>query len=345
MASASASPQSLNDLPRKHTFALKDNWPGPTVGVGADVRFILRIVVTLLLIWRVALTIYLAVIGRYHLSMYTYWSQTMLVAFYVLLELSLFIERGLLTFTTLFAFPILLGSTFIVAVSIIIIIQQNSTIFFVADSSAWTQDALSLLHTGDWILHSLPLVEILFILALGWAMYARAIIASELASIRKSEWKAIYVLYWILAPLVPLLIYSCIFDIATVYPTGIPTYVLWLCLVGIDILWMALMFGAFTATANVAVCVYSFFATPSHDNDDAVETASAQSEHSNGSSTLHKRTPTRFAPTDMVVRVGASDDSYHQPSALPTATTPSSTLYYRPNITAVNAAGCRTLVL
>ncbi len=261
-------------------------------------RFYLRIVVTVLLIWRVALTITLAVIGRYDLTMYTYWQNTMVVVFYILLWIALWFERGILTFTTLFVFPIPLGTVFLVAVSIVIIIQENEDVFTAGTSSGL---ALSLIHTGDWILHSLPLIEILLILGLGWLLYARAIIASEISSIAKSEWRAAYILYWLLVPLVPLLIYCLIWDIAVQYPTGIPTYILWLGLFALNFVWMTVWYFAFTSSANVGISVYSFFGHPPVAVDPVVVSAS-----------LNTKPP---PPRDIVVRPGAY--YYDEPPVTP----------------------------
>lgn len=302
---------------KKRTVALKEHWSGPSVSIGADVRFLLRIVVTLLLIWRVAVTVILAIKGRYDFTMYTYWSHTILVLFYALLWIALWTERWLLTFVTLLIFPIALGSTFLVMVSIVIIIQENAAVLTASLSTTLT---LSLIHTGDWILHSLPVLEILLILCVGYLLYTRTIIAGEVAGMRKSEWKAIYVLYFIVSPMIPMLIYSLIFDPATHYPTGIPTYVLWLGLVAIDILWMMLMYFCFTASANVMITVYGWFScgpplSPPSDAetpDQQMSSASPPTDYSDRDQFAHFNTrdgpPSMIrqrggAPADMVIRI------------------------------------------
>ena len=242
---------------RRRTFALKDHWSGPTVQVGADVRFLQRVVAAILLIWRWAVTIALIVGGRYDLTMFTYWSNTIWLAYLCMHNVSLWSERWPLDFVVLFAFVFPLALTFVVCVSIVIIINENSDVFTAAATSG--DLALSLIHTGDWILHSLPLIEILVLIAAGWYLYVRGVLAFELSSLRRSEWKAAYFLYWFLAPLVPLLIYTLIFDPAEKYPTGIPTYVLWLGLFALDLMWMALWYFAFTNSADVVVVTYSLF--------------------------------------------------------------------------------------
>jgi hypothetical protein len=127
--------------------------------------------------------------------------------------ISLFVERFLLSFTTLFLFPIPLALSFLVSVAIVVMIQSNSSIFWSGGTS------LAILHTGDWILHSLPLIEMLLILAVGYLLYARAIIASELNAIRDPQFRTLYIIYWFISPLLVLLIYSLIFNPQVYYPT------------------------------------------------------------------------------------------------------------------------------
>jgi hypothetical protein len=241
-----------------YTFTLANHWQGGSVSVGADVRLYLRLIATLLLLWRIGVSVALIVDNRYDFTMYTYWSNTLVVVFYAMLVLGLFVEHWVLPFTTLFVFPLALGSVFLVAISIVIIIQQNEAVFFNCTANS-TSEALSLIHTGDWVLHSAPVIEILMLLGVGYVLYVRRIIASELDSIPRSEWRAVYVLYWYLAPLILMLIYSLIFDPATHYPTGIPTYVLWLGLVTIDVVWMTVWYLAFTSSALVKIIVVPIF--------------------------------------------------------------------------------------
>ena len=93
-----------------------------------SVKFILRVVVALLLAMQIAVTILIAVNGSYDMSMFTFWNYTMLTAFFVLLLAALFYERWLLTIA--FAIlPMMLGTTFIISVAIVIIVQRNADIF------------------------------------------------------------------------------------------------------------------------------------------------------------------------------------------------------------------------
>ena len=242
---------------KKRTHILQEHWNGETVSMNVNTKWLLRVVLTLLLIKQLLVYIFLIVKGRIDFAMFTYWSYTILTGYYVLMWLALWIERSLLTFVSMFLFPIPLGTTFLVSLAIVIVIQQNAEVFTAAAGDGG-QAALSLIHTGDWVLHNLPLIEILILLGLGWLLYIRSVIPMELSAIRSSEWRAAYMLYILIVPLVPLGIYSVIFDIEKHYPTGIPTYILWFGLVLFDLLWMGTWYMAFTVSARVPILFGTF---------------------------------------------------------------------------------------
>jgi hypothetical protein len=241
---------------RSHTVALKDHWSGPTVSTQFDSRLLLRLLSAALLLKQIGILVVLFVTGHFDGTMFTYWQYLGITPFYAILAAALWIERGLLTFTMMFLLPLFLGSTMLVAVAIVLIIQQNSAIF---TSGGGPDVALSLIHTGDWILHQLPLVEIQFLLGGGLHMYARLIIAAGMSQMQTGEGRAAYVLYFVMVPLIPFAVYCSIFDAEQHYPTGIPIYWLWFGLVAFNIIWMAYWLCAFTSSAQVQIRYYRFF--------------------------------------------------------------------------------------
>jgi hypothetical protein len=238
---------------RKHTVTLKDGWSGPTISAQLDGKLLLQLVAIVLMLLQIAVFAWLVSSGRWNGTMFTYWNYTGLTLFYILLVLALFIEKGLLTFIMLFVLPIFLGSTVLVSIAIVVIIQQNADVF---TGGGGGNLALSLRHTGDWALHQLPPLEMAILLAVGLGDYARLVIPAEFSQMNR---RVLYVLYWIISPLVPFAVYCSIYDPTMHYPTGIPTYVLWLGLVSINIALQSMWLCRFTCTEVVNVVLYRFF--------------------------------------------------------------------------------------
>jgi hypothetical protein len=211
---------------------------------------------------QVGLSIYLLAIGHYNMTMYTYWSFTLLTFFFFLMLIALWVEGRLLTALILFYFPIVLGSTFDVLVLITIAIALNGSIF----SDAITTDTpVSAVHTGDVLLHVVPPFEILILLLFGLYNYESYLMPASIASWSPPRLRYLYWLYFLASPLVPMLIYTASFNIADKYPTGIPTWVLWLVVILIDVIWMTATFKAFTGNPHQGIHS-SILSTPSPPN-------------------------------------------------------------------------------
>lgn len=216
-------------------------------------KFVLRVTATVFFGWQLGITIAFAVLGFYDMSMFTFWNYTLLTIFFAWLLAALIYERWLLTGVLLFALPIMLGTTFIVWVSIVIIVARNEDVFL-GDGST----SVAKRHTGDWVVHDVPPMMMLITLALGFSMYARRALGYRERLFRTRTRRLLYVAYWLLSPLIPLGIYSLAFDIAVKYPTGIATGVLWVMLIGLCVAWQAVTLGAFTVNADVAVRLSTF---------------------------------------------------------------------------------------
>lgn len=242
---------------RTRTHNLREHWKGESVSIDFRVKTLLQVVTFLLMVKQFAVYGYLLSIGRIDLTMFTYWSYTVLTIFYPLLLLGLVLERAVLALVCLFLLPLPLGATFDVSVAIVIVIQQNAKVFTSEADAGRT--AINLIHTGDWVLHNLPLIEVIFLMGTGLLFYVRSILPAELHELRNREWGFVYRAYFYAAPLVLIGIYSIAFDITRHYPTNIPTYVLWLGLACINLLWMGVWYLAFTADANVPIRLWTFF--------------------------------------------------------------------------------------
>lgn len=217
-------------------------------------KALLRTVCVLMLAWQIGMTLFMAIDGDYDLSMFTFWNYTMTTVLVAFLTASLFYERILLTFTLLFLFPVVFGDNAVVRFGIVVIVGRNADVFL-GDGS----QSVETRYVGDFIVHSLPLGMLLVVMLTGLLLYVRRALGYELGLFRTSTRWWLYVAYWILSPLIPLAIYTASFSIAQKYPTGIPTGLLWLALVGVDIVWMGFFLLIFVAVAKFSVQFTSFW--------------------------------------------------------------------------------------
>ncbi len=248
----------------------------------ATSKRVLQGIVAVFLAWQLGITIAFAVLGYYDVSMFTFWNYTLLTVFFAWLLAALVYERWLLTGVLLFALPVLLGTTFVVWVAIVIIVARNANVFLGDDGTSVAKR-----HTGDWIVHDVPLAMMLITLSMGFAMYARRALGYRERLFRSRTRRLAYLAYWLLSPLVPLGIYSLAFDIAEKYPTGIHTGVLWVMLVGLCVAWQALSFGAFSVNADVAVRLHVFAAPVRRQRAVGAERPPAPAHAQEGRATLH----------------------------------------------------------
>ncbi len=240
-------------------------------------KALLRTVVVLMLAWQLALTLFMAIDGDYDLGMFTFWNYTMTTVLVAFLAASLFYERILLTFTLLFFFPVVFGDNAIVRFGIVVIVGRNAAVFL-GDGS----QSVSTRYVGDFVVHSLPLGMLLVVLLAGLLLYMRRAVGYERGLFRTPLRWWLYCAYWILAPLVPLAIYTACFDIAKVYPTGIATGLLWLAMIGVDVVWMGFFLLIFVAVAKFSVQFTVFYADRHRTAVAAAAAAAAQTGGAKG---------------------------------------------------------------
>lgn len=205
-------------------------------------KTLLQIVGVLMLAWQIAMTIYMGVTGVYDLSMYTFWNYTFMTVFSAFFAAALFYERFLLTFTLLFLFPPLFASVAVVRFGIVVIVGRNADVFL-GDGS----QSVEMRYVGDFVVHSLPLGMLLVALLAGLLLYIRRAVGYQLGIFRTWLGTGLYTVYYLFSGLFLLAIYTACFSIAKTYPTGIPTGLLWLALIGVDILWMGFFGMIFVA--------------------------------------------------------------------------------------------------
>lgn len=255
----------------KRIYTLGKHYQGPTISVGLDIKMLLIIMTFLFAALQVGVMIYIIVIGRYDLTYYTYWNYIIVTGYIIGMFFALIIEKWFLTVWVIFLWPLAFGSTLLVMIAILIIIKQNPNML--SKSMQGDDDNLGTIHTGDFFVHVLPTLELFALLISGWDFYVRAIIGNGLESLKSKNWRALYVLYWIIIPVVPMIIYSCFWSPSEKYPTGISEYILWGILSLVDILGMIWLFLCFVTSTNIEIESRLFWgndATPAPINNDAL---------------------------------------------------------------------------
>ena len=143
----------------------------------------------------IAITAYLAVIGKYNLRAFTFWSFTILTAFNAVALLALFIQRGWLIVTMLFFMPLFVGNAMLVCIAIIILIYNNPMLY--------TGNTIppGQLHVGDWTVHGWPVLDSLLILLVCFEYFGRFILVKQLKRWKETPidvWA--YFVYWLFGP-------------------------------------------------------------------------------------------------------------------------------------------------
>lgn len=220
----------------------------------ASVRFhtktVLRFVVGVVFCATLAVTIVLAVNDAYNMSMFTLWSWTIFLAFSFVLWVALWVQHLLLTYVLLLFLPLVLSNVVFVAIAIVIIIANDSTVLTNNTPCATPPPAdpkytVSQVHTGDWIEHGWPPFATLVIVMLAGYLIRKAM-RRVLQSFNPAvQW--LYFVYWMCGTLVLLGIYDLAFDIAATYPTSFTTAQRVLILLGIVWVWQLFTWIAFTS--------------------------------------------------------------------------------------------------
>lgn len=214
-------------------------------------RLLLFIIVALFEAADFAIIIALCVWHQYKMNMYTYWSFTILTAFYALLLVSIVVERLFFTLTVLFALPVVLGNVVFVAIAIIIIIANNAEAYRKGSVCANPPGDMSLesLHTGDWIVHGLPVFGVMVVLLCGLEFFSQNIIAKQLKAWNAAlQW--LYWLFWMLGPLALITLYQLIFDVNKLYPTSFSVAERTAILASVVLIWQFLTWLIFTQVSQ-----------------------------------------------------------------------------------------------
>lgn len=212
-----------------------------------------------------ALVAALIVYGHFSLQMYTYWNLLLVWLFFVWLGLGVLLEGTPLKLLTLFFWPLVSASSFLVAVLIVLIVNDDGWMFIGGTTYGTGSASVGMVHTGDELIHPLPLLLLLGALPSGYLFYARSILSWYFCRELNCLGRILYCLYWFGAALLTLIPYIILNDPMRRYPTDHPlgTWVLIVAILilgfqSLNLLWMLSAGGhniAVPSFARMCPCV------------------------------------------------------------------------------------------
>lgn len=156
---------------------------------------------------RAALIIGLVAKGVFDLSFFTYCALLIGALLEPLGFIGLFVP-AVMTFFTRWVFPLIFQTALFVAIAITIIVQINPAVYTANATTFGGPLEWSWLHTGDFIVHQLPAMEML-VLLLAIHHFARVSVRTLWVSASRGA-RVCYVLYILFAAMIPLTIYGLV---------------------------------------------------------------------------------------------------------------------------------------
>jgi hypothetical protein len=174
----------------------------------------------LLFALNMSIIIYFAVIGQYHLYMYTYWNFLLITVLLGCILIGLIVQGWFEVTVALVLAPMVMGSVMLVVIIIAIVVTIDDRIYWADTVCAGGTLTFALLRLADWVLHGLPPVEVFLLMLFDYKIYMRMVLFHLL---RSRHWAhgLLYSIFFLLSPSPLMLLYSCIQDISRRYPTSL----------------------------------------------------------------------------------------------------------------------------
>lgn len=184
---------------------------------------------------RVAILVGLLVSGSFDPTYFTYITFGGVTALLTVGVVGLWVPR-VMTFYARWVMPLLFQQTLLVALLIVLIVHLNGDIFASHAIPYGGTYSMSELHTGDWVVHQYPAIDMLLVLLATHHVVRHSVrtLWRELASSSSSSWaRALYALYVVLGVMVPLAIYALVVPWQDKYPTPLNNVLGWLIIVAL----------------------------------------------------------------------------------------------------------------
>ena len=193
-----------------------------------------------LLTFRSVVLGYLLGSGTFDATFFTYVNYALFTLVLALLLLSMWNVTAYQLWVTVLL-PLIWGTTTFVAIAIIVIVWLNDGVFLRTAKSNDGTNTVSVIHTGDWLLHQLPWVEILIIVLL--LSPTAIVIFHNLWRQLSTAGRVAYTAYFHLSALLLLAFYMINIDFTVNYPTDLHVGFIWGLTIGLSLLVELLLFG------------------------------------------------------------------------------------------------------
>lgn len=177
-------------------------------------------VVSAIFLYRIVILGFLLGLGILDALFFTYINYTLDTLAYGALVLAMW-KLPAYKFYVLFVLPLIYGTTIFVFLAIVVIVQMNDGVFLKTTVYNAGTRAVGAVHTGDWLIHYLPLVEI-FVILLLLNRTAKPIF-QRFYSALSTRGKVLYTSYFLLCSAFVLLLYMLSINFQKNYPTGLAT--------------------------------------------------------------------------------------------------------------------------
>jgi len=190
---------------------------------------------------------------------FTYFNYALGFAFYNLLYVSFF-SVELFGFVSLYIMPVYLNITAFVFIAIVVIVALNDNVFIRATVLGGTNRTIGETHTGDWIVHYLPLVMLILVLLSIQAYYLEFV--ETFWKYAGRNLKIFYIFYVFLTPLSILLVYMLTMPFDKNYPTTLATWELFLLVIGMSLVIQAIFLAFILTYPRAKVMIQNTIETP-----------------------------------------------------------------------------------
>jgi hypothetical protein len=226
-------------------------------------------ILLLITVFKIAAVIVMIALGAIHTNRYTYWNYLFQTGFYILLSWTYWKhDEYIFKILTIFIFPIIFGSVWFVLIYITVVLQlDQGWLFLSATTIAGGSLSVGTVHTFDLLIHCGPVVDFMFVLVFDYYIDANHCFRTFRASVPNFN-HFLGLMYYYLAPLIPLCIYAFFFNPLTQYPDDSPGTAMGLgfglYLLIMSILYMAMnnnRLGTFTKAIRKTESSQNFFSS------------------------------------------------------------------------------------
>jgi hypothetical protein len=217
------------------------------------------ILVFVIVLWMGTMLGYFVAAEIFDPRFFTYFNYALGFAFYNALYVSFF-SVEFFDFVVLFLLPVYFNTTAFVCIAIVVIVRLNDTVFTRGSILGGTNMTIGELHTGDWIVHYLPLFAI-FAVFVSILAYYLDFLENYWKYLSKNA-RIFYIFYLFLTPLAILLLYMLTMPFDQNYPTTLTTWELFLLVIGMSLVLQAIFITFILTYPKAKVMIQNMIETP-----------------------------------------------------------------------------------